>query len=805
MQYGHFDDAAREYVITRPDTPRSWSNYLGSRRYGGIVTQNAGGYSFYRSGGTGRILRMRFNGVPVDEPGRYVYLRDDATGDFWSTSWQPVGKPLEGPNAWKGRVRHGLGYSIFESSYAGIDSELTIFVPQGQAFEYWSLAITNPGETERTISAFSYAELANEWNYRQDLENLQYSQYVVLADYRDGFIHRRNSTRDQFAENWFALAGAEVSSHDCDRDAFLGPYRTQSNPLAVERGECSSSAAVGDNAAASLHTRLTLAPGETRRIVFLLGIGSPDAVWRAADGEEHRPGRELVAEYASPERIDAELAAIRSEWAAALAPLQVETPDAELNSMINVWHAYQTHMTFNWSRGVSLIEAGDRDGLGYRDTVQDMLAVAHAIPEATRDRLDLILTGQTAEGGGLPLVKPLTHRPGHEPTPSIEQYRSDDALWLPITVANYVSETGDLGYLDQQLPYADHGQASVFDHLVQALRFSIAHKGAHGLIQGLAADWNDCLQFGVEGESLFTSFLFANGLRVVRELAELRGDEQTQVWADAELAIIRAAIDEHAWDGEWFIRGISAVGAPLGSASAEEGRIYLESNVWAVISGAATPAQQRSAMDAVHTHLASEHGVALCEPPHTKPMPGIGLSLLVFPPSHKENGGIFCHANSWTIVAEALLGRGDRAYEYYRSYLPARYNEAAEVHQVEPYVYAQFTHGKHSPRFGQSRNPWLTGTASWTYTAVTQYLLGIKPRLEGLLIEPAVPQHWPEYTVRRLFRGKQLTVRVLNPDRVQHGVVSLSIDGATVPIGEAGALAPENLLRDGSVIEAVLG
>jgi len=804
MRYGHFDDEAREYVITRPDTPRSWSNYLGSRLYGGIVTQNAGGYSFFRSGGTGRLLRMRFNGVPVDEPGRFVYVRDDADGDFWSASWQPVGKPLADddgdPRGYRATVRHGLGYSVFESSYRDIHTEMTQFVPQGQAFEHWSVKITNTGATPRTISAFSYAELANEWNYRQDLENLQYSQYVVLGTYRDGFIHRRNSTRDAFTECWFALSGAEVTSFDTDRDVFLGPYRTQANPIAVERGECANSETTGDNAAASLHTRLELAPGESRHIVFTLGVGSPDEEW-TRDDFTARPGRAVVGKYATPERIEAELDAIKQEWAEALAPLQVSTPDAQLDSMVNVWHAYQTHMTFNWSRGVSLIEAGDRDGLGYRDTVQDMLAVAHAIPEATRERLDLILTGQTAEGGGMPLVKPLEHRPGHMTAPATEQYRSDDALWLPITVANFVYETGDLGYLDEVLPYADHGEATVFEHLVQALRFSIAHTGTHGLVQGLAADWNDCIQFGVEGESMFSTFLFANGLRLVKELAELKGDPATAAWCDEQSAVVRQAIDEHAWDGSWFIRGISATGAALGSAAAEEGRIYLEPNVWAVISGVTSPEQASAAMESVHEHLATEHGVELCSPPHTKPLPGVGLSLLVFPPGHKENGGIFCHANSWTIVAEAMLGHGQRAYDYYRSYLPARYEDAAEVHQVEPYVYAQFTHGSFSPRFGQSRNPWLTGTASWTYTAVTQYLLGIKPVLAGLRIDPAIPAAWDGYEVRRRFRGAWVTVRVSNPDHVETGVRSLTVDGAVVD----GDVAPAELLRDGAVIEVVLG
>ncbi|KGM13558.1 GH36-type glycosyl hydrolase domain-containing protein [Cellulomonas bogoriensis] len=811
MRYGYFDDAAREYVITRPDTPRSWINYLGSRLYGGITTQNSGGYSFFRSGGTGRVLRMRFNGVPVDEPGRFVYLRDDdgagplPEGDFWSASWQPVGKPLDGEGAYTAKVRHGLGYSVFEADYGDVHSEMTTFIPRGQAFEYWALTVTNTGQVPRRLSVFSYAELANEWNYRQDLENLQYSQYVVQATYADGMIHRRNSTRDAFSELWFALAGAPVASFDTDRDAFLGPYRTPSAPWAVERGECSGSETVGDNSCASLHARLELAPGESRQVVFCLGVGSPDEPWTDSRASAGAPvtlpaGREVVAEYATPERVQAELDAIRQEWADHVAPLQVRTPDPELDSMVNVWHAYQTHMTFNWSRGVSLVEAGDRDGLGYRDTVQDMLAVIHAIPEAVRERLDLILTGQTAEGGGMPLVKPLEHVPGRMPTPSLEQYRSDDALWLPITVAAFVRETGDLGYLDQVLPYADHGEADVFGHLVQALQFSLDHLGDNGLVQGLAADWNDCLQFGTTGESMFSTFLLANGLRVVRELALESGRADAASWAAERLEALAPAIDK-AWDGQWFIRGISATGAALGSHLADEGQIYLEPNVWAVISGAVEPERATAAMDSVHTRLASEHGVALCDPPHTKPMEGVGLSLLVFPVGHKENGGIFCHANSWTIVAEAMLGRGDRAYEYYRSYLPARYNDSAEVHQAEPYVYAQFTHGPTSPRFGQARNPWLTGTASWTYVGVTQHILGIRPALDGLEVDPCLPTTWDGFEARRRFRGAWVTVKVENPDHVSTGVVHLDVDGTRVE----GTVAPGHLLREGAVVTVRLG
>lgn len=811
MQFGYFDDAAREYVITRPDTPRSWINYLGSRLYGGIVTQNAGGYSFYKSGGSGRLMRMRFNGVPVDEPGRFIYLRDDAgssvsaQGDYWSASWQPVGKPLD---AYQARVRHGLGYSVFEAEYAGIRSELTCFIPAGQAFEYWSVVVTNPGAEHRTISLFSYAELANDWKYRQDLENLQYSQYVVRATYSGGMIHRTNSTREAMSELWFGVAGADVVGFDTDRDAFLGPYRTQANPLAVERGACGGTETVGDNACASLQVRLELAPGESRQVIYCLGVGNPDEPWAdLRDGVGHgpgepplRPGRELMAQYATPERVAAELASLQAEWAAHLAPLQVRTPDAELDSMVNVWHAYQTHMTFSWSRGVSLVEAGDRDGLGYRDTVQDMLAVIHAIPGPVRERLSLILTGQTAEGGAMPLVKPLEHRPGHQKAPALEEYRSDDALWLPITVAAFVHETGDLAFLDEVLPYADAGQDTVFDHLVRALTFSLTHRGANGLVQGLAADWNDCIQFGTSGESMFSTFLLANGLRVTRELAEESGRADVAAWCADQLAALAPAIDA-AWDGDWFIRGISETGAHLGSHVADEGQIYLEPNVWAAISGATSTERAVAAMDAVHERLASEHGVALCDPPHTHPMPGIGLSLLVFPVGHKENGGIFCHANSWTIVAEAMLGRGDRAYEYYRAYLPARYNDAAEVHQAEPYVYAQFTHGPTSPRFGQARNPWLTGTASWTYVGVTQYILGVRPALEGLCVDPCIPAAWDGFEVTRQFRGATVTIRVTNPDHVSRGVAALEVDGAALP----GCVAPADLLHDGAVVTVRMG
>lgn len=792
MKYGYFDDEAREYVITRPDTPRSWVNYLGSRLYGGIITQNAGGYSFYKSGGTGRILRMRFNGVPVDQPGRYIYLRDDDSADFWSATWQPVAKPLD---RYKARIRHGQGYSIFESEYADIATEFTCFVPKGQAFEYWAIKITNKGKKTRRISTFSYAELANNWNFKQDLENLQYSQYTVQMSIHDGMIRWRNATNPGFNELWFGLAGAPVASYDTDRDIFLGPYRTQSAPLAVEQGKCSGSLAVGDNGCASLHASIELKPGESRDLVYMLGMGSPIEGW-----EGLRAGREILREYGNTERLRQELDATKAEWGAVIDTLQVQTPDPELDSMVNVWNAYQTHMTFNWSRGVSLVEAGDRDGLGYRDTVQDMLAVTHAIPEAVEERLDMILTGQTSAGGGMPLVKPLSHKPGHEKAPTDEQYRSDDTLWLPITVSNFVYETGNLAYLDKVLPYADKGEATVYGHLKQALQFAIDHKGRNGLIQGLHADWNDCIKFGTTGESVFTTFMFHLGCRIVADLARLKDLPRDAKWAEDQAAAILADIQKSTWDGDWFLRAISATGGTLGSHKNPEGSIYLNAQSWAVISGAALSDQASRCMESVKKHLATEHGLLLCDPPHRNPDQHIQLPLLVYPPGHKENAGIFCHSNAWAVVAETMLGNGDQAHEYYRSYLPARYNDKAEIRQVEPYVYCQFTHGSTSPRFGQSRNPWLTGTASWSYIAATQYILGLRPTADGLRIDPCIPKGWKGFSVRRRFRGKWLVITVQNPNGASKGVKYVMLNSETIQ----GNVVPFSQLKDENRITVTL-
>jgi cellobiose phosphorylase len=549
MQYGYFDDDAREYVITRPDTPRSWSNYLGSTEYGAIITNNAGGYSFFRSAAQGRFTRLRFNSVPVDQPGRYFYLRDNNDGDFWSTSWQPVGKPLD---SFKSTCRHGTAYSVIESEYSNIKSEATYFVPLGQNFEYWRLKITNNDSKERDLSLFTYVEFANNWTVIQDLINLQFSQYIVKTDVTDNIIQcavlgnlpadeSDFQNNDQGRWSWLALSGADIAGYDTSRESFIGPYRTYANPIAVDNGECSASLAHGDNACGSFQANVLLQSGETREIVVMLGVGKAEEV-----------GRAMVNEYSNPQRVEEELQKLKGSWHSKLGRLTVKTPDADFDHMINVWNAYNCLITFAWSRSASLVYNGERDGLGYRDTVQDILGVLPALQDQARERLELMLTGQLANGGAMPVVKPFAHAPGHEEEPPLEEYRSDDCLWLFNTVPAYVAETGDIGFYDKTLPYADSGEATVLGHLRRAIEFNLERSGAHGLPCGLSADWNDCLRLGYHGETVFVTFQLRLAMKVYGEISALLGPQRREAWANEQLRVLDAAIQQHTWDGEWL-------------------------------------------------------------------------------------------------------------------------------------------------------------------------------------------------------------------------------------------------------------
>jgi N,N'-diacetylchitobiose phosphorylase len=797
VRYGYFDDSAKEYVITRPDTPQSWSNYLGSTEYGAIITNNAGGYGFYQSGARGRFLRLHFNGVPRDQPGRYFYLRDRESGEYWSASWQPVGKALD---KYQCTCRHGTAYTILESRYAGIASEVTYFVPLGQTFEYWRLKVTNESDRPREISTFTFCEFTNQWSTQQDQVNLQYSLFIVRGE-RAGHLlriaiedHLTAGAEAPFTgaavhQAWMALAGAPLAGYDTSRDAFLGPYRNYHNPLVVEQGHCTNSNAYGDNACGSLQAGLILQPGESRQVLVMLGIGDARSV-----------GKRTVNEFGSLDRAEVELRKLKDHWHARLGSLVVDTPDAELNHTINVWGLYNCLITFAWSRSASLVYNGERDGLGFRDSVQDILGVTAAIPEEAQARLELMLTGQLSNGGAMPVVKPFEHRPGQEKGPAPAEYRSDDCLWFFNSVPALVAETGDLDFYHKVLPYADQGEATVLGHLRRALEFNLERRGKHGLPCGLSADWNDCLRLGYYGESLFVAFQVRMSLTIYAEIAGRLGQTAEMTWALAQRATLDASIQACAWGGDWFIWAIGEDGTVYGSHESKEGRVYLNTQLWAVISGAATSEQAARCMQTVQERLATPYGLILSAPPFIK-APIDVMRAVVFNPGVKENAGIFNHTQGWGVMAECMLGNGDRAYEYYRASMPAAYNDRAEIRQIEPYVQGQTTYSSYSPRPGNCRTSWLTGAAAWAYFSATQYILGLRPELEGLRIDPCIPRTWYGFKATRRFRGRTIQIEVKNPEGVCRGVKALTLNGETL----TGSLLPVDRLGDYNQVEVILG
>jgi cellobiose phosphorylase len=792
MQFGYFDDANKEYVITRPDTPRSWSNYLGSTEYGAIITNNAGGYSFYKSAALGRFMRLRFNAVPLDQPGRTIYIHDHESKDYWSAAWQPVGKPLE---RYKSECRHGSAYTIISSEYEGIRSETTYFVPLGRNFECWLVKLTNLSERQRELSAFTYVEYAGNWSAADDLINLQYTQHTVKMAVENNIIDQGTNVNipempDNFAEKdqgrhtFQALVGAEIVGYDTDRAAFLGNYRGYGNPIAVEQGKCTHSLAVGDNACGSLQAKITLAPGETKEFLVLMGVGRASIEGKAA-----------AAEFADLSKADEELTKLKSYWHGRIAGLTVETPDAELNSTLNMWGPFNCLITYAWSRAASLIYAGERDGLGFRDTVQDMLGVMHAIPEEAGRRLELMITGQVSTGGAMPVVRQFAHHPGSEKAPSEEEYRSDDCLWLFNAIPAYVKETGDLSFYNKILPYADKGEDTVLGHMMRAIQFNLERSGAHGLPCGLSADWNDCIRLGQKGETTFVAFQLRYALSVFLEVCHLMIAEEEAKWAATELSKLDRQIEKDAWDGEWYLRAYREDGFKFGSKESNEGKIFLNPQSWALISGHASPQRAARTMQSVHERLATEYGLMICDPPYIDTDFHV-MRAALFNPGLKENASIFTHTQGWAVIAETLLGHGDLAYEYFRNYLPAAYNSRAEIREIEPYVYCQFTHSKYSPRFGASRVPWLSGSATWSFCAATQYILGIQPEYNGLRIDPCIPSAWKGFKATRVFRGKHLTIEVHNPNGVQKGVKKLTLNGKElldnfIPVG--------NLLEENQV------
>jgi len=787
MKYGFFDDTNKEYVITRPDTPVPWSNYIGNADFGGLVTSISTGYAFYKSAAQGRLSRYRFNEAPASQPGRFIYLLDSDSGDFWTNAWMPVGKPLD---QFDYECRHGSGYTKIKSTYAGIESEATYFVPMNATHEVWKITLTNKGDQPRKIRAIPYLEPQCNWNAEDDTINLQYTQYISKTEYVDGMLdigsnvnmprdpeHFEN--KDQKRHTFFALGGAEVSGFDSDLKSFLGAYGTYAAPQALQNGGCIGSTASGDMPCAALQTDVELAPGESRTFAVFFGVGNAAVEGKAA-----------VASLDSVGKIDAALEAVKAHWHSRLGILHAETPDAGFNSMVNMWAPFNNLMTFYWSRTASMVYAGERDGLGFRDSVQDIVGSSMLVLDESRARLELMLTGQYSHGGAKPVVKPFAHFPGKEEFP--DHYRSDDCMWFFNAVPAYVKESGDVGFYSKVLPYADEGDATVLGHLRRGIEFNLDRSGAHGLPCGLAADWNDCLRLGEKGETIFVAMQLRYGLNEYIEIVNLLGKPDEADWAKSELTTLDTALEKHAWDGEWYLRAYRYDGLKFGSKECDEGSIFMNPQSWSVLSGHATGDRAEQVMDSMHKHLATDYGVMVCTPPYVTTDPQVCLGRLMNP-GMKENGGVFNHTQGWGVMAAAKLGMGDRAWEYMRNVMPGSFNEKAEVRQVEPYVVCQSTHSRFSPRYGSGRVSWLSGAAVWNYVAMTSSILGIQPDYDGLRIDPCIASDWDGFTATREFRGATYNITVKNPDGKCKGVTEVVVDGQAikgnlVPLAEAGAV-----------------
>ena len=776
MQYGHFDNARREYVIDRVDLPVSWTNYIGTRDMMGVFNHTAGGYLIYKSSEYHRITRFRPNGVPMDGPGHYLYLRDNEDGDYWSVSWQPVGKPKEHFSA-----RHGLGYVKYLSDYSDIQAEQTLYVAMDDAVEIWDLRLRNDSGRTRTLSVFSYLEFSFH-QVDMDNRNFQMSLYAAGSRCEDGVIeHDLYYEEDGYQ---FFTGSFEPDGFDCLRDTFIGPYRTERNPLTVESGECKGSFEKGGNHCGCLKKTITLAPGEEVRLLFLLGEGGIEE------------GRRMREKYGF-EKADEDFRRLAAFWDDKLSRLQVRTPNEGMNTELNIWNLYQSEINVMFSRFTSFIEVGGRVGLGYRDTAQDAMMVLHSNPEKCRSRMIELLRALTTFGYGLHLFEPRWFEPEQKqqsfrsptviPTPDKSQIVhglkdacADDALWLVSAVVQYVKETGDASFLDEIVTYADFGEGSVYEHLCCILEFSAQQVGRNGICKGLRADWNDCLNLG-GGESAMVSFLHLWALNNFVELARFLGREEDAAHY-AELAeTVRTVCEKVLWDGKWFLRGITADNRKIGTQSDAEGKVHMESNTWAVISGAATREQGLSAMDSVDEYLFTPYGLMLNAPCFTHPDDAIGFVTRVYP-GLKENGAIFSHPNPWAWVAEAMLGRGDRAMKFYNALCPALQNDIIEVRQAEPYSYCQFVVGRDHTAFGRARHPFMTGSSGWAYFAATQYLLGVRPDFDRLIVDPCIPADWKEFSVNRVWRGARYEIRVSNPDGVEKGVREIRIDEKKVDI-----------------------
>ena len=794
MRYGHFDDLLREYVITQPDTPRPWINYLGCESYFGIISNTAGGYSFYRDARLRRLTRYRYNNVPADVGGRYIYLRDNSSHEFWSPSWQPTRHEVQ-----DFRCHHGLGYSIIGSSYAGIEARTRYFVPLGENLEIWQLTLTNHRSGPAELSVFSAVEFCL-WDAQDDATNFQRNLSIGEVEVENGVIYHKTEYRERRDHFAYFACSAEVKGFDTQRDAFFGgPYRGWERPLVVEHGESCNSVAHGWAPFGSHHVKVELAPGESRQIVFVLGYHENPREQKFDPLNSQTINKQtvkpVIEKYLRAKEVDAAFERLRNYWTELLSVYSVKTPDVHTNRMVNIWNPYQCMATFNISRSASLFESGIGRGLGFRDSNQDLLGFVQMVPERARERILDIAATQFASGGAYHQYQPLTKRGNHD----IGSGFNDDPHWLILALAAYLKETGDLGILDEAVPFDNESgsEQSLYEHLRRSFCYTVERLGPHGLPLIGRADWNDCLNLncfsetpgqsfqtttnkdGKVAESVFIAGLFVRSGKEMIDIANCRGLKQDAEFYSSEVAKMQDSVWKHGWDGEWFLRAYDGFGDPVGSHRCDEGKIFIEPQGFCVYAGLGLKDKRAAlALDSVHKHLATTHGIVLQQPAYSRYYLNLG-EISSYPPGYKENAGVFCHNNPWVMIAEARVGRGDRAFDYYTRTNPSAREEISDLHGCEPYVFAQMIAGRDSSDFGQAKNSWLTGAAAWNYVAITQWILGVRPSYKGLRIAPVLPTNWATIDLKRRFRDVTYDIHV---ERSGCGnEVELVVDGTPVP------------------------
>ncbi|WP_163712257.1 GH36-type glycosyl hydrolase domain-containing protein [Mangrovibacterium lignilyticum] len=791
MNFGHFDDENREYVITNPKTPWPWINYLGNEDFFSLISNTAGGYSFYKDAKFRRITRYRYNNVPMDAGGKYFYINDGGT--IWSPSWKPCKTPLDDYSC-----RHGMNYTTIKGVKNGIEAEVLYFVPLKTWAEVQKVKLTNNTDQSKKIKLFSFVEWAL-WNAATDMENFQRNFSTGEVEIEGSTIYHKTEYKERRNHYAYYSVNAPIGGFETDRETFFGLYNGFDEPQTVQEGGPRNSVAHGWSPIASHFIEEELQPGESKELVFVLGYveNEQEDKWESKNIINKTKAKETLERFNTPEKVDAALLELKAYWNQLLGVFTLNSKEEKLDRMVNIWNQYQCMITFCFSRSASFFESGIGRGMGFRDSNQDLIGFVHQIPERARERIIDIASTQFPDGGCYHQYQPLTKKGNNE----IGQGFNDDPMWLILGATSYIKETGDFSILEEPVPFDNEPgtEVSMFEHLTVSFNHVVNNLGPHGLPLIGRADWNDCLNLncfsndpnesfqttenkteGTKAESLMIAGLFVVYGRDYMELCHKLGKNKEADRAEKHIDAMIEAVKQHGWDGEWFLRAYDYYGNKIGSNDNEEGKIFIESNGWCTMAGIGLEdGLVAKALDSVKERLDCEHGIVLNNPPFTKYYIEYG-EISSYPPGYKENAGIFCHNNPWIMIGETVQGRGDRAWDYFQKICPAYTEHLSELHKVEPYVYAQMIAGKDAFKPGEAKNSWLTGTASWNYYTITQYILGIRPTYDGLLMDPCIPAEWDGFNVSRTFRGTTFNIEVSNPDSVMKGLKELWVDGQKV-------------------------